>query len=74
MRIDVKIYNCLKKYNIKTPIFTLAYIINKPLTSPKVFLYLKNQIIFLKKLNVKNVILPLFNKSNYNQTSLYFKT
>ena len=46
MRIDVKIYNCLKKYNIKTPIFTLAYIINKPLTSPKVFLYLKNQIIF----------------------------
>ncbi len=62
-----------KKYNIKTPIFTLAYIINKPLTSPKVFLYLKNQIIFLKKLNVKNVILPLFNKSNYNQTSLYFK-
>ena len=62
-----------KKYNIKTPTFTLAYIISNSLTSENVFLYLKNQISFFKKLDVKNIILPLFNKSNYKQTKLYFQ-
>jgi|TARA_B110000037_G_scaffold217791_1_gene279545 L-ribulose-5-phosphate 3-epimerase UlaE len=62
-----------KKYNIKTPTFTLAYIISNSLTSENVFLYLKNQISFFKELDVKNIILPLFNKSNYKQTNLYFQ-
>ena len=62
-----------KKYNIKTPTFTLAYIISNSLTSEKVFSYLKNHISYFKKLDVKNIILPLFNKSNYKQTKIYFQ-
>ena len=62
-----------KKYNIKTPTFTLAYIISNSLTSEKVFSYLKNQISYLTKLDVKNIILPLFNKSHLKQTKIYFQ-
>lgn len=62
-----------KKYYIKTPTFTLAYIISNSLTSENVFLYLKKQISFFKSLDVKNIILPLFKKSNFKQTNLYFQ-
>ena len=68
-----KIIFLKKKYKIKTPTFILGYIIDQPLTSQKVFDYLNKQIFFLKKINIKNIVLPLFAKSNFNKKNLYFK-
>lgn len=60
-----------KKYNLKTINFCDDYIISNSIETKKTQVYLSKLLINLRKLKIKNLILPMYGKSNLNDKNYY---